>query len=156
TRLPGGRGRGHHHRHRPGPPQHPHRLRRGHRQDPAHPLNNPPAPVRPTEERTRPTPHPKPPRPVRPEGTAALCTPCRPSTTDTVRSNDGVCVRAVTYRQSNADVDTIQVHALSDLTVFPCSVLVEVRAGGVNPDDWKAMVVGLYALLDASFPGIPG
>lgn len=65
-------------------------------------------------------------------------------------------MRAATYSQYSSDVDTIEVQDLPEPKVFPGSVLVEVRAAGVNPVDWKAMAGGLDALIDASFPVIPG
>ncbi|XRQ05155.1 NADP-dependent oxidoreductase [Actinomadura welshii] len=40
--------------------------------------------------------------------------------------------------------------------VGPSQVLIEVRAAGVNPVDWKVMAGGLDGLMDAVFPVIPG
>lgn len=65
-------------------------------------------------------------------------------------------MRAATYSQYSSDVDTIEVRDVPEPKVFPGSVLVEVRAAGVNPVDWKAMTGGLDPLIDATFPVIPG
>ncbi|WP_067453252.1 NADP-dependent oxidoreductase [Actinomadura macra] len=63
-------------------------------------------------------------------------------------------MRAVTY-DSYAD-PRLTVGEVPEPKVGPGSVLVEVRAAGVNPVDWKAMAGGLDPLMDAVFPVIPG
>ncbi|AKU15115.1 NADP-dependent oxidoreductase [Luteipulveratus mongoliensis] len=65
-------------------------------------------------------------------------------------------MRAATYPAYSTDLSTIQVTEVPDPKVFPGWVLIEVRAAGVNPVDWKAMTGGLDPLIDAVFPVIPG
>lgn len=65
-------------------------------------------------------------------------------------------MRAVVYPEYSSDPAILEVRELPTPKVFPGSVLVEVRAAGVNPVDWKAMSGGLDALIDAVFPVIPG
>lgn len=65
-------------------------------------------------------------------------------------------MRAATYDRYSNDVADIQVRELPKPKVFPGSALIEVRAAGVNPVDWKLMTGGLDGLLDAVFPVIPG
>lgn len=65
-------------------------------------------------------------------------------------------MRAVTYDRYTSDLGDVQTRDLPDPKVFPGSVLIEVRAAGVNPVDWKAMSGGLDGLIDAIFPVIPG
>lgn len=65
-------------------------------------------------------------------------------------------MRAVTYPAYSTDLSTLEVVELPEPKLFPGSVLVEVRAAGVNPVDWKVMAGGLDGLIDAVFPVIPG
>lgn len=65
-------------------------------------------------------------------------------------------MRAATYASYSSDLASLQVVDLPAPKVFPGSVLIEVRAAGVNPVDWKAMAGGLDALIDAVFPVVPG
>ncbi|ONM47404.1 NADP-dependent oxidoreductase [Nocardia donostiensis] len=65
-------------------------------------------------------------------------------------------MRAATYDRYTTDLADVQVRNLPTPKVFPGSVLIEVRAAGVNPVDWKVMSGGLDSLLDAVFPVIPG
>ncbi len=65
-------------------------------------------------------------------------------------------MRAATYAEYTTDLAGLQVGELPEPKVFPGSVLIEVRAAGVNPVDWKAMSGGLEPLIDAAFPVIPG
>ncbi|KNX38619.1 NADP-dependent oxidoreductase [Luteipulveratus halotolerans] len=65
-------------------------------------------------------------------------------------------MRAATYPAYSTDLATLQVSDVPDPKLFPGSVLIEVRAAGVNPVDWKAMTGGLDPLIDAIFPVIPG
>lgn len=65
-------------------------------------------------------------------------------------------MRAATYDRYTSDPADVQVRNLPTPKVFPGSVLIEVRAAGVNPVDWKVMSGGLDSLLDAVFPVIPG
>jgi NADPH:quinone reductase-like Zn-dependent oxidoreductase len=65
-------------------------------------------------------------------------------------------VRAATYDRYSSDISDVLVRELPKPKVFPGSALVEVRAAGVNPVDWKLMTGGLDGLMDAIFPVIPG
>ncbi|QXJ21871.1 NADP-dependent oxidoreductase [Actinomadura graeca] len=65
-------------------------------------------------------------------------------------------MRAVTYDSYTADDSRLVVGEVPEPKAGPGCVLVEVRAAGVNPVDWKAMAGGLDALMDAVFPVIPG
>ncbi|MFE3442062.1 NADP-dependent oxidoreductase [Nocardia sp. NPDC059180] len=65
-------------------------------------------------------------------------------------------MRAATYDRYSSDISDVRVRELPKPKVFPGSALVEVRAAGVNPVDWKLMTGGLDGLLDAIFPVIPG
>jgi NADPH:quinone reductase-like Zn-dependent oxidoreductase len=65
-------------------------------------------------------------------------------------------MRAVTYDAYAADNSRLEVREVPDAKVGPGQVLIEVRAAGVNPVDWKAMAGGLDAMMDAVFPVIPG
>lgn len=65
-------------------------------------------------------------------------------------------MRAAVYPQFSSDFGTLEVRDLPAPKVAPGSVLIEVRAAGVNPVDWKAMAGGLDPLFDAIFPVIPG
>jgi len=50
----------------------------------------------------------------------------------------------------------LEVREVDEPRLAPASVLVEVRAAGVNPVDWKVMTGGLDGLIPAVFPVIPG
>lgn len=65
-------------------------------------------------------------------------------------------MRAVTYPAYSSDLDTLSVSDVPEPKVGPGTVLIEVRAAGVNPVDWKLMAGGLDAMMDAIFPVIPG
>lgn len=65
-------------------------------------------------------------------------------------------MRAVTYPAYSRDLSTLEVGERPMPKVAPSSVLIEVRAAGVNPVDWKLMAGGLDALLDSVFPVVPG
>lgn len=65
-------------------------------------------------------------------------------------------MRAVSYSKYATDNSTLQVGDLPDPKVGPGSVLIEVRAAGVNPVDWKVLAGGLDAMMDAVFPVVPG
>ncbi|WP_336645021.1 NADP-dependent oxidoreductase [Microbacterium sp. USHLN186] len=65
-------------------------------------------------------------------------------------------MRAVVYDRYTPDLDALEVRELDDPRLAPASVLIEVRAAGVNPVDWKVMAGGLDALMPARFPVIPG
>ncbi|MGA6203890.1 NADP-dependent oxidoreductase [Nocardia testacea] len=65
-------------------------------------------------------------------------------------------MRAATYDRYTTDNSDIRVRDLPKPKVFPGSVLIEVRAAGVNPVDWKLMSGALDGLIDAIFPVIPG
>jgi NADPH:quinone reductase-like Zn-dependent oxidoreductase len=65
-------------------------------------------------------------------------------------------VRAVTYNSYAADDSRLEVGVVDDPKVGPGGVLVEVRAAGVNPVDWKVMAGGLDGMMDTWFPVIPG
>lgn len=65
-------------------------------------------------------------------------------------------MRAATYDHYTDDNNDVRVRDLPKPKLFPGSVLIEVRAAGVNPVDWKVMSGGLDGLIDAVFPVIPG
>jgi NADPH:quinone reductase-like Zn-dependent oxidoreductase len=65
-------------------------------------------------------------------------------------------MRAVTYPAYSEDLSTLEVREIDDPKVGPGAVLIEVRAAGVNPVDWKVMAGGLDGMLDAVFPVVPG
>lgn len=65
-------------------------------------------------------------------------------------------MRAATYPAYSTDLNTLEVSEVPEPKVFPGSVLVDVRAAGVNPVDWKVMAGDLDPLIDAVFPVIPG
>lgn len=65
-------------------------------------------------------------------------------------------MRAAVYPQYSSDFGALEVRDLPTPKVAPGSVLIQVRAAGVNPVDWKAMAGGLDPLFDAVFPVIPG
>ena len=54
------------------------------------------------------------------------------------------------------DSSVLTVGELPDPKVGPGEVLVEAGAASVNPVDWKVMAGGLDALMNASFPVVPG
>ncbi|MEP6799273.1 MAG: NADP-dependent oxidoreductase [Lapillicoccus sp.] len=64
-------------------------------------------------------------------------------------------MRAVTYT-SYGSPDTVALADVPDPKVGPSEVLVEVRAAGVNPVDWKLVTGGLDAMIEAAFPVVPG
>lgn len=65
-------------------------------------------------------------------------------------------MRAVTYDAFAPDNSRLKVDDVPDPKVGPGEVLIEVRAAGVNPVDWKVMAGGLDAMMDTWFPVIPG
>ncbi|MFJ5777002.1 NADP-dependent oxidoreductase [Streptomyces sp. NPDC093094] len=65
-------------------------------------------------------------------------------------------MRAVTYDAYAPDNSRLRIGEVPDPKVAPGQVLVEVRAAGVNPVDWKVMAGGLDGLMDTVFPVIPG
>ncbi|MDQ4212578.1 NADP-dependent oxidoreductase [Microbacterium capsulatum] len=65
-------------------------------------------------------------------------------------------MRAAVYDQYSTDPGDIVVRDVPDPKLFPGSVLIEVRAAGVNPVDWKLMAGYLDRLMDVQFPVIPG
>ncbi|MWA05998.1 zinc-binding dehydrogenase [Actinomadura sp. LD22] len=65
-------------------------------------------------------------------------------------------MRAVTYDSYASDNSRLTAGEAPDPKLGPSEVLVEVRAAGVNPVDWKVMAGGLDAMMDAVFPVIPG
>jgi NADPH:quinone reductase-like Zn-dependent oxidoreductase len=65
-------------------------------------------------------------------------------------------VRAVTYDAYAADNSRLKLGDVPDPKVGPGQVLVEVRAAGVNPVDWKLMAGGLDGMMDVWFPVVPG
>lgn len=65
-------------------------------------------------------------------------------------------MRAVTYDSYASDNSRLKVGDVPDPKVAPGQVLIEVRAAGVNPVDWKIMAGGLDGLMDAVFPVVPG
>ncbi|WP_207946781.1 NADP-dependent oxidoreductase [Actinomadura sp. 7K507] len=65
-------------------------------------------------------------------------------------------MRAVTYDSFAPDNSRLKVGDVPEPKVGPGQVLIEVRAAGVNPVDWKVMAGGLDGMMDAVFPVIPG
>ncbi len=65
-------------------------------------------------------------------------------------------MRATTYTRYG-DLDVLEVRDdLPDPKVGPGEALVEVRRASVNPVDWKLMSGGLDAMMEATFPVVPG
>ena len=65
-------------------------------------------------------------------------------------------MRAITYDSYTPDSSRLVYGEVARPKVGPGEVLIEVRAAGVNPVDWKVMAGGLDPLMDAVFPVIPG
>lgn len=65
-------------------------------------------------------------------------------------------MRAVTYEAYTEDTSSLEVREVADPKVGPGAVLIQVRAAGVNPVDWKVLAGGLDGLMDTVFPVIPG
>ncbi|WP_193597784.1 NADP-dependent oxidoreductase [Microbacterium sp. YJN-G] len=65
-------------------------------------------------------------------------------------------MRAVVYDRFTKDFDDLQLREVPEPKVAPGSVLIEVKAAGVNPVDWKVMAGYLDAILPTQFPVIPG
>lgn len=64
-------------------------------------------------------------------------------------------MRAITYDRYGGS-DVLQLTDLPTPKVGPDSVLVRVRAASVNPVDWKVRAGYLDAILDTTFPVVPG
>ncbi len=65
-------------------------------------------------------------------------------------------MRAVVYDTYSQDLSSLEVREVPKPKVGPGTVLVKVKAAGVNPVDWKVMAGYLDPLMDAYFPVIPG
>lgn len=65
-------------------------------------------------------------------------------------------MRAASYSSYSQDNSTLTVGEQPDPKVAPGAVLIEVKAAGVNPVDWKVMAGYLDGLMDAVFPVTPG
>lgn len=65
-------------------------------------------------------------------------------------------MRAVTYNAYTPDDADLVYGEVPDPKVGPGQVLIEVRAAGVNPVDWKVMAGYLDGMMEAVFPVIPG
>jgi len=65
-------------------------------------------------------------------------------------------MRAVVYDRFSDDFDDLEIREVPDPKVQPGCVVVEVRAAGVNPVDWKLMAGMLDAIIPTQFPVIPG
>lgn len=65
-------------------------------------------------------------------------------------------MRAASYSAYSQDNSTLSVSELPDPKVAPGAVLIDVKAAGVNPVDWKVMAGYLDGLMDPVFPVIPG
>jgi len=64
-------------------------------------------------------------------------------------------MKAITY-SSYGGPETLTLSELQDPKVGPGEILVDVRAAGVNPVDWKVLSGGLDPLMTTVFPVIPG
>lgn len=65
-------------------------------------------------------------------------------------------MRAAVYDQYTDDFDDITIRDVEDPKVPPASVLIEVRAAGVNPVDWKLVGGHLDPIMPVQFPVTPG
>ncbi|MFC5187520.1 NADP-dependent oxidoreductase [Actinomadura harenae] len=65
-------------------------------------------------------------------------------------------MKAASYDAYAADNARLRFGDVPDPRVGPGEVLVEVRAAGVNPVDWKVMAGGLDPMIEAVFPVVPG
>lgn len=65
-------------------------------------------------------------------------------------------MRAVTYGSYTPNDSDLVYGEVPDPKVGPGQVLIQVKAAGVNPVDWKLMAGGLDGMLEAVFPVIPG
>lgn len=65
-------------------------------------------------------------------------------------------MRAAVYDQYTDNFDDITVRDVDDPKVPPASVLIEVRAAGVNPVDWRLVGGHLDAIMPVQFPVTPG
>ncbi|MFC7220781.1 NADP-dependent oxidoreductase [Streptomyces polyrhachis] len=65
-------------------------------------------------------------------------------------------MHAVSYDAFAPDNSELRYGELPDPKLGPSQVLIEVRAAGVNPVDWKVMAGGLDPMMDTFFPVIPG
>ena len=64
-------------------------------------------------------------------------------------------MRAITYDQYG-DPDNLTLSDLPEPKVGPAEVLIRVRSAAVNPVDWKVAAGGLDAMMNVTFPVIPG
>lgn len=64
-------------------------------------------------------------------------------------------MRAMSYSRYGG-LEVLEDSLLPRPKVAPGSVLVRVKAAGVNPVDWKLMAGGLDAIMDVHFPVVPG
>lgn len=64
-------------------------------------------------------------------------------------------MKAITYPRYGGP-EVLEVSDLPTPKVPPASVLIRVRAAGVNPVDWKLMSGGLDPIMDVHFPVVPG
>ena len=64
-------------------------------------------------------------------------------------------MKAITY-STYGGPDVLTLSELEDPNVGPGEILLDVRAAGVNPVDWKVMSGGLDPLMTTTFPVIPG
>jgi NADPH:quinone reductase-like Zn-dependent oxidoreductase len=76
------------------------------------------------------------------------------SDTDSYRK--AIAMRAAVYDAYTENFDDITVRDLPDPKLPPASVLVEVKAAGVNPVDWKLVGGHLDPVMPTQFPVIPG
>ena len=65
-------------------------------------------------------------------------------------------MRAAVYDAYTENFDDITVRELPDPKLPPASVLIEVKAAGVNPVDWKLVGGGLDPVMPTQFPVTPG
>ncbi|MGO2862506.1 MAG: NADP-dependent oxidoreductase [Brevibacterium sp.] len=65
-------------------------------------------------------------------------------------------MRAAVYDQYTDNLDDITVREVDDPKLPPASVLIEVKAAGVNPVDWKLVGGHLDSFMPVQFPVTPG
>ncbi|NYE93909.1 NADPH:quinone reductase-like Zn-dependent oxidoreductase [Psychromicrobium silvestre] len=65
-------------------------------------------------------------------------------------------MRAISFSHYATDNSSLELGDLPNPKVGPGTLLVEVKAAGVNPVDWKVLAGYLDGLIDTVFPAVPG